>query len=74
VICSARPERLGRSDVAAAGGIFMSKERPADDPRKRTDPKTMKQTDEPWKGPPEKEQKPSDKPIDLEKWQQSDTH
>jgi len=52
----------------------MSKEKSTDDPRQRTDSKTVKQTDEPWKGPPEKEQKPSDKPLDLEKWQQSDTH
>jgi hypothetical protein len=71
---SERLERLGRSDVAAAGGIIMSKEKPTDDPRQRTDSNNMKQTDEPWKGPPEKEQKPSDQPLDLEKWQESDTH
>jgi hypothetical protein len=32
----------------------MSKERPNDDPRQRTDWKNTKQTDEPWKGPVEK--------------------
>ncbi len=52
----------------------MSKENPNGDPREKTDPKTMKQTDEPWKGPPEKEQKPSDVTPDLEKWQETSTH
>jgi hypothetical protein len=54
--------------------FITSKQKPTDDPRQRTDSKNMKQTDEPWKGPPEKEQKPRDKPLDLEKWQESDTH
>jgi hypothetical protein len=52
----------------------MSKENPGDDPRQRTDWKTTKQTEEPWKGPVEKEQKPGGPPPDLEKWQESDTH
>jgi hypothetical protein len=52
----------------------MSKETPKDDPRQRTDGDSLSQTDKPWKGLPEKEQKPSDKTPDLEKWQQSDTH
>ena len=52
----------------------MSHEKPNDDPRQRTDWGSTKQTDEPWKGPPEKEQKPSDKEIDLEKWHDTDTH
>jgi hypothetical protein len=34
----------------------MSKEMPKDDPRQATDWKNTKQTDEPWKGPSEKEQ------------------
>jgi hypothetical protein len=29
----------------------MSKEKPNDDPRRQTDWKNTKQTDEPWKGP-----------------------
>jgi hypothetical protein len=36
----------------------MSRETPKDDLRQRTDWKNTKQTDEPWKGPVEKEQKP----------------
>jgi hypothetical protein len=52
----------------------MSKETPNDDPRQRTDRGTSKQTEEPWKGPPEKEQKPSDANIDLEKWHKTSTH
>ncbi len=53
----------------------MSKEKPTDDPRVRTDWKTTKQTDKPWDQPVEKEQKPdgATKP-DLEKWQDSSTH
>ena len=54
-------------------GAIMSKETPKDDPRKKTDPETFKQTDEPWKGNPEKEQAPRSKP-DLEKWQRTNTH
>jgi hypothetical protein len=45
----------------------MSKETPADDPHQKTDEGSLKQTDQPWKGPPEKEQKPSDHTPDLEK-------
>ena len=52
----------------------MSKVNPNDDPRERTDWGSLKQTEEPWKGPPEKEQKPSDKKIDLEKWHDTNTH
>ncbi len=44
----------------------MSREKPNDDPRQRTDWKNTKQTDEPWKGPVEKEQKPGGPPPDLE--------
>jgi hypothetical protein len=52
----------------------MSKETPKDDPRQATDWKTTKQTDKPWKGPTEKEQRNDGAPPDLEKWQESSTH
>jgi hypothetical protein len=52
----------------------MSKETPKDDPRQRTDWGSNKQTDKPWKGNPEKEQRNKDEKIDLEKWHESDTH
>jgi hypothetical protein len=69
-----------RWNAGAAPGIdgeetAMSKEKPSDDPRQRTDRKSLKQTEEPWKGPVEKEQKPgalSD--FDLEKWHSTNTH
>ena len=35
----------------------MSKETPKDDPRQRSDQGSHKQTDKPWKGNPEKEQR-----------------
>jgi hypothetical protein len=49
------------------------RETPADDPRQKTDWPHTKQTDEPWKGYPEKEQR-NDTGIDLERWQESNTH
>ena len=52
----------------------MSREKPNDDPRQRTDEKSSKQTDEPWKGPPEKEQQRTGPPPDLEKWHETKTH
>ena len=52
----------------------MSKEKPNDDPRQQTDWGSSKQTDKPWKGTPEKEQKPSDGEIDLEKWHDTSSH
>jgi hypothetical protein len=52
----------------------MSKEKPKDDLRQRTDWGSLKQTDKPWNGPPEKEQKPSDTTPDLEKWHETSTH
>jgi hypothetical protein len=52
----------------------MSKETPKDDPRQRTDQGSLKQTDEPWKGNPEKEQRSHVSKDDLEKWQRSGTH
>ena len=50
------------------------RETPLDDPRRKTDWPTTKQTDEPWKGNPEKEQRNDGTPIDLEKWQETNTH
>lgn len=53
----------------------MSKETPKDDPRQRTDWPSKKQTDKPWRGNPEKEQLPPDRPNpDLEKWHRTNTH
>jgi hypothetical protein len=52
----------------------MSKETPVDDPRQQTDWGSHKQTDKPWKGNPEKEQRPGGPKRDLEKWQESNIH
>jgi hypothetical protein len=52
----------------------MSKEKPTDDPRQRTDWKSTKQTDKPWEGQTEKEQKTAGPPPDLEKWHDTNTH
>jgi hypothetical protein len=52
----------------------MTNEKPNDDPGQRTDWKNTKQTDEPWKGPVEKEQKRSGPAPDLEKWHETNTH
>jgi hypothetical protein len=49
------------------------RETPLDDPRQKTDWPNTKQTDEPWKGPVEREQR-NEHPVDLEKWQESNTH
>jgi hypothetical protein len=50
-------------------------ETPLNDPRQQTDWPNSKQTDEPWKGNPEKEQFDPQRPdIDLEKWQETNTH
>ncbi|WP_369724301.1 hypothetical protein AB8Z38_08785 [Bradyrhizobium sp. LLZ17] len=51
------------------------RETPHDDPRQQNDLPTHRQTDEPWRGNPEKEQiDPKRPPIDLERWQKSNTH
>jgi hypothetical protein len=50
------------------------RETPLDDPRQETDWPNTKQTDKPWKGPVEKDQQNKDADIDLEKWQESNTH
>jgi hypothetical protein len=52
----------------------MSREKPDDDPRQQTDWKNTKQTDEPWKGPTEKEQRSGTKKSDPDKWQETNTH
>lgn len=52
----------------------MRRETPKDDPRQRSDRKSAKQTNQPWKGNPEKEQHSSVRKDDLERWQESDTH
>jgi hypothetical protein len=52
----------------------MSKERPTDDPRDRNDWGSHSQTDQPWKGHPEKDQRPDKPELDLEKWHESGTH
>jgi hypothetical protein len=52
----------------------MSKETPVDDPRQQTDRGSQKQTDKPWKGSPEKEQRPSGQKPDLENWRETNTH
>ena len=54
-------------------GIPMSKETPKDDPRQKSDQGSHKQTDKPWKGNPEKEQR-NDAEINLEKWHETNTH
>ncbi|WP_187436796.1 hypothetical protein [Bradyrhizobium rifense] len=51
----------------------MSKETPKDDPRQQSDEATHKQTDKPWKGNPEKEQR-NEAELDLEKWHKTKTH
>ena len=52
----------------------MSKEKPADDPRDQSDWGSHEQTDKPWKGVPEKDQRSGVKKSDLETWQESNTH
>jgi hypothetical protein len=46
---------------------------PNEDPRQQTDWKNTKQTDQPWKGPVEREQRNEDR-IDPEKWHDTSTH
>jgi hypothetical protein len=52
----------------------MSKETPKDDHRQLTDWGSHKQTDEPWKGNPEKERRSGTKKSDPDKWQETNTH
>jgi hypothetical protein len=46
----------------------MSQEKPNDDSRRHTDLGSHKQTEEPWKGNPEKEQRSG---TDPDKWQET---
>lgn len=48
----------------------MSKEKPTDDLRDRTDWGSHKQTDKPWKG----NQRSGTKKSDPDKWQETNTH
>jgi hypothetical protein len=52
----------------------MSQEKPNDDPRRRTDWGSPKQTEQPWKGNPEKEQRSGTVKTDPDKWQETNTH
>jgi hypothetical protein len=52
----------------------MSKETPKNDPRERTDWGSASQTDKPWKGNPEKEQRSGTQKSDPDKWQETNTH
>jgi hypothetical protein len=52
----------------------MSKEKPTDDPRTRTDWGSPEQTDKPWEGNPEQEQRSGTKKSDPDKWQETKTH
>jgi hypothetical protein len=64
--------RAGKELFEAAGFVLWRnsyEQREAKtDPRERTDWGPFNQTDKPWKGNPEKEQRNSDEKIDLEKW------
>ena len=52
----------------------MSKETPKDDPRQQTDWGSTSQTDQPWKGNPEEEQRSGTRKSDPDKWQETNTH
>jgi hypothetical protein len=52
----------------------MAKEAPTADPGERTNGGSHEQTDKPWNGNPEKEQWNGDDKLDLEKWQETNTH
>ena len=53
----------------------MSPEKPTDDPRNQNDWGSHSQTDKPWKGNPEKEQRSDNKTKpDLETWHDTKTH
>jgi hypothetical protein len=72
---TANPDHLSTSLWTSGKSPVDPRETPQDDPRQKTDWPASKQTDEPWKGNPENEQFDPDRPdIDLEKWQESNTH
>jgi len=76
--------RLVADHLGTEGGIHslspygkrpQPRQTPADDPRQQTGEATHRQTNKPWTGNPEKDQLPPDRPdLDLEKWQESNTH
>jgi hypothetical protein len=68
-------ERLRRRMLALSRRIGMTRKKPATpDPGEKSDWGSHAQTDKPWKGNPEKEQRPGDQKPDLEKWHESNTH
>lgn len=68
-------ERLRRQMLALSRRYRMSKKKPfTPDPGEASDWGSHSQTQEPWKGNPEKEQRSGEKKHDLEKWRESDTH
>jgi hypothetical protein len=67
-------ETFSRSQRLLLTEEAMSKETPNDDPRQRTDKGSHAQTDQPWKGNPEKEQRSGTKKSDPDKWQETNTH
>jgi hypothetical protein len=72
-----RSDPKGTGSPAASflyGGIAMTKETPKDDPRDQTDQGSLAQTDKPWKGVPEKEQRSGTKKSDPDQWQETNTH
>jgi len=52
----------------------MSKEKPTDEPRHQNDGGSHAQTDKPWKGNPEKEQRSGEAKLVLDEWQTTKTH
>jgi hypothetical protein len=54
--------------------VPVSKETPKDDPRDRTDWRSSSQTDKPWMGNPEKEQRSGTQKSDPDKWQETSMH
>jgi hypothetical protein len=70
------PKGYGRRNVSTGKRPHeeVPRETPADDPRQETDWPNTKQTNQPWKGKVEKDQQNKGKDIDLEKWQESNTH
>jgi hypothetical protein len=51
----------------------MNKEMPKDDPRQQSDWNSAKQTEKPWKGNPEKEQRSGTTKSDPDRWQETNT-
>jgi hypothetical protein len=73
-----RGRQVSRATIALiARSGFMSKEKPGDDPRQKTDWKPYPGTDEPWQEPGQVSQDPDSKnppKPDLEKWRKANTH